>query len=399
MSQNAVIDVRGLGKMYRLRHHGQATLKSAALGLLGKSPPREDFWAVRNISFQVREGETLGIIGSNGAGKSTLLGLITGTITPTEGETTSRGRVSSLLELGAGFHPDLTGRENVFLNGSILGLKKKDIVRKFDDIVGFAELEEFIDMPVKHYSSGMFVRLGFAVAMEVDPDVLIVDEVLSVGDEKFQEKCLHRIRRFIKAGKTLLIVSHSMETIQSMCDRTLLLNRGEQVVLDKPSRAIHEYRNIGMYDEKEGVSVKEWGSREVEISGVSFRNGAGEETQRFLSGEPLRIRIGYRAKERIVKPVFGFSVTSAEGQTVFGTNTQIESFEIPVVEGEGVLELELSPLPFMRGKFFFSFSIHSDDHLTNYHRQENFHSISVTPATNEEGFVKLPVKWRIPDRD
>jgi ABC-type polysaccharide/polyol phosphate transport system ATPase subunit len=385
--------------MYRLRHHGQATLKSAALGLLGKSPPREDFWAVRNISFQVREGETLGIIGSNGAGKSTLLGLITGTITPTEGEISSRGRVSSLLELGAGFHPDLTGRENVFLNGSILGLRKKDIVRKFDDIVGFAELEEFIDMPVKHYSSGMFVRLGFSVAMEVDPDVLIVDEVLSVGDEKFQEKCLHRIRRFIKAGKTLLIVSHSMETIQSMCDRTLLLNRGEQVVLDKPGRAIHEYRNIGMYDEKEGVSVKEWGSREMEISGVSFRNGAGKETQRFLSGEPLRIRIGYRAKERIANPVFGFSVTSSEGQTVFGTNTQIESFEIPVVEGEGVLELEFSPLPFMRGKFFFSFSIHSDDHLTNYHRQENFHSISVTPATNEEGFVKLPVKWRIPDRD
>jgi len=399
MSESAVITVRGLGKMYRLRHHGQTTLKSAALGLLGKGPPRQDFWALRNIDFEVRQGETLGIIGSNGAGKSTLLGLITGTITPTEGEISSRGRVSSLLELGAGFHPDLSGRENIFLNGSILGLKKTDIRRKFDDIVGFAELEEFIDMPVKHYSSGMFVRLGFSVAMEVDPDVLIVDEVLSVGDEKFQEKCLHRIRQFIKAGKTLLIVSHSMETIQSMCDRTLLLNRGEQVVLDKPGRAIHEYRNIGMYDEKEGLSVKEWGSREVEISGVSFRNGSGEETQRFLSGEPLRISIGYRAKERIVKPVFGFSVTSAEGHTVFGTNTQIENFEIPAVEGEGELGLDLSPLPFMRGKFFFSFSIHSDDHLTNYHRQENFHSISVTPATNEEGFVKLPVKWRIPDQD
>jgi len=277
MSANAVVTVTGLGKMYRLRHHGQATLKSAALGLLGRQPPREDFWALRNISFDVRQGETLGIIGSNGAGKSTLLGLITGTITPTEGSISSRGRISSLLELGAGFHPDLTGRENIFLNGSILGLKKADIRRKFDDIVAFAELEEFIDMPVKHYSSGMFVRLGFSVAMKVEPDVLIVDEVLSVGDEKFQEKCLHHIRTFISKGNTLLIVSHSMETIQSMCDRTLLLNRGEQVVLDEPGRAIHEYRNIGMYDEKDGVSVKEWGSREVEITGISFCNGAGEE--------------------------------------------------------------------------------------------------------------------------
>jgi ABC-2 type transport system ATP-binding protein/lipopolysaccharide transport system ATP-binding protein len=396
MSANAVVTVSGLGKMYRLRHHGQATLKSAALGLLGKHPPREDFWALRNISFDVRQGETLGIIGSNGAGKSTLLGLITGTITPTEGSISSRGRISSLLELGAGFHPDLTGRENIFLNGSILGLKMADIRRKFDDIVAFAELEEFIDMPVKHYSSGMFVRLGFSVAMKVEPDVLIVDEVLSVGDEKFQEKCLHHIRTFISKGNTLLIVSHSMETIQSMCDRTLLLNRGEQVVLDEPGRAIHEYRNIGMYDEKDGVSVKEWGSREVEITGISFYNGAGEEARRYLSGEDLRITIRYRARERIVSPVFGFSVASARGETIFGTNTQIGNCTVPAVEGEGEIGLDFSPLPFMRGKLFFSFSIHSEDHLTNFHRQENVHSISVTPAGNEEGFVKLPVKWRVP---
>jgi ABC-2 type transport system ATP-binding protein/lipopolysaccharide transport system ATP-binding protein len=397
MGESPVITVRGLGKRYRLRHHGQTTFKSAALGLLGRRPPRESFWALRNISFEVRRGETLGIIGSNGAGKSTLLGLISGTITPTEGNISSQGRISSLLELGAGFHPDLSGRENIFLNGSILGLKKRDILRKFDDIVAFAELEEFIDMPVKHYSSGMFVRLGFSVAMEVEPDVLIVDEVLSVGDEKFQDKCLSRIRAFVLLGKTLLIVSHSMQTIQRMCDRTLLLNRGEQIVLDSPGRAIHEYRNIGMYDEKEGVSVKEWGSREVEITSISFRGESGKEARGFLSGQPLTVTIRYRAKERIEKPVFGFSIATAGGQVLFGSNTQIEKVAIPAVEGEGELELDLSPLPFLRGKFFFSFSIHSDDHLTNYHRLENAHHISVTPAGQEEGFARFPVRWRLPE--
>jgi len=394
MTVDAAITVRELGKKYTLRHHGQATLKSTALSLLGKRPPRKDFWALRDVSFTVRRGETLGIIGRNGAGKSTLLGVITGTITPTGGDVSTTGRISSLLELGAGFHPDLTGRENVYLNGSILGMKKKDIARRFDDIVAFAELEDFIDMPVKHYSSGMFVRLAFSIAMEVDPDILIVDEVLSVGDEKFQEKCLHRIRQFRKGGRTLLIVSHSMDTIQDMCDRSLLLSHGELVVIDTPGRVIHEYRNIGMYDEKEGLSVKEWGSREVEITGVTFHNDRGEETRRFLSSEGLSVRIAYQAKERIENPVFGFSVASAEGRTVFGSNTQIEGFPVPAVEGSGCLELVMSPLPFMRGKFFFSFSIHSGDHIENYHRLENTHSIAVTPATNEEGFVKLPLTWR-----
>lgn len=390
----SVIKVEDLGKMYYLRHHGQATLKSAVLGLLGKHPPREDFWALRNVSFRVNEGETLGIIGRNGAGKSTLLGLITGTITPTEGQVSSRGRLSSLLELGAGFHPELTGRENVYLNGSILGLKKREIAAKFDDIVAFAELEEFIDMPVKHYSSGMFVRLGFSVAMEVDPDVLIVDEVLSVGDERFQEKCLHRIRAFKGQGKSLLIVSHSMETIQNMCDRVLLLNRGEQVVIDNPGRAIHEYRNIGMYDEQDGISVKEWGSREIEVTGVTFFNDGGKETSRFLSSEGLHIRIAYRSGERIERPVFGFSVAAADGKVVFGSNTQIAGCSPEAVEGEGAMDLLLEPVPFIRGKFYFSFSIHSEDHLANYHRLENCHSISVTPAGNEEGFVALPARWR-----
>ena len=389
-----VIGIENLGKKYHLRHHGQATLKSTVLGLLGKRPAREDFWALRNVSFSLRQGETLGIIGRNGAGKSTLLGMIAGTITPTEGGVSSSGRISSLLELGAGFHPDLTGRENVFLNGSILGMKKKEIAGKFDDIVAFAELEDFIDMPVKHYSSGMFVRLGFSVAMEVAPDILIVDEVLSVGDEKFQEKCLHRIRAFKQEQNSLLIVSHSMETIQKMCDRVLLLNRGEQVVLDNPGRAIHEYRNIGMYNEQEEVSVKEWGSREVEISGVSFLNDRGEETMKFLSSDGLLIRIEYHARGRIARPVFGFSVTAADGRVVFGSNTQIEGSSPAAIDGKGAMELELSPLPFVRGKFYFSFSVHSEDHLTNYHRLENFHAIVVTPAGNEEGFVKLPARWR-----
>jgi ABC-type polysaccharide/polyol phosphate transport system ATPase subunit len=189
VSGDSAIAVENLGKRYRLLHQGQTTLKTAALRLFSREARGEEFWALRRVSFDVRAGESLGIIGRNGAGKSTLLGLIAGTITPTEGTVETNGRISSLLELGAGFHPELTGRENVFLNGSILGLRRREIARRLDAIVAFSELERFIDQPVKHYSSGMFVRLAFSVAMEVDPDILIVDEVLSVGDERFREKC------------------------------------------------------------------------------------------------------------------------------------------------------------------------------------------------------------------
>lgn len=393
MKERAAISVRGLGKLYRLRRQGHSTLKTAALRLFSRAAGRDDeFWALRRVTFDVRQGETLGIIGRNGAGKSTLLGLIAGTITPTEGAVGTSGRISSLLELGAGFHPDLTGRENVFLNGSILGLRRRDIVRRLDAIIAFSELERFIDQPVKHYSSGMFVRLAFSVAMEVDPDILIVDEVLSVGDERFREKCRVRIGEFRRRGKTFLIVSHDMDTIQTVCDRVLLLDRGETLLEDVPARAVNEYHAINAPGEGEGPAVREWGTREAEILGVDLRTDRGEDCATLGARDGFTATVRWRAARRIDDPVFGFALCDGEGKVVYGTNSAIDGCSLPPLEGEGKIAFEVEPLPFLRGRYYLSFAIHSRDHRT-YHRLDNCRCVTVAPDGEHAGTVRLAARW------
>jgi ABC-type polysaccharide/polyol phosphate transport system ATPase subunit len=392
----AAIVVSGLGKRYRLQHQGQTTLKTAALRLLSRGPRREEeFWALRAVSFEVRQGETLGIIGRNGAGKSTLLGLIAGTITPTEGDTRTNGRISSLLELGAGFHPDLTGRENIFLNGSILGLRRRDIAQRLDAIVAFSELERFIDHPVKHYSSGMFVRLAFSVAMEVDPDILILDEVLSVGDERFREKCRVRIGEFHRRGKTFLIVSHDMDTIQTICDRVLVLDRGKTVLEDVPTRAVSEYHAINALGEipSEGPAMREWGSREAVILGVSLRDARGDRVTVLRAREGFTAEVRWRATRRIVDPVFGFALCDAEGRLLYGTNTAIDGCAIPAIEGDGAIEFEVESIPLQRGRYYLTFAIHSRDHKT-FHRLDNCSAVTVTPDGEHAGTVRLAARWK-----
>jgi len=389
-----VISVRGLGKRYRIRRQGQTTLKSAALRLLRRAPVREEeFWALRDVSFEVRQGEMLGVIGRNGAGKSTLLGLIVGTITPTTGEVETTGRISSLLELGAGFHPDLTGRENVYLNGSILGLRRADIARRFDAIVAFSELERFIDVPVKHYSSGMFVRLAFSVAMEVDPDILIVDEVLSVGDERFREKCRDRIGEFRRRGKTFLIVSHEMETIQSLCDRAILLERGETVLMDRPVRAVNEYHVLNAPGPGEGPARRESGSREIEIAAVEVLDAAGRPAAAVNPREPLLVRMRWRARQPVDDPVFGFALADAEERTLYGTNTAIDGFALPRAAGEGVVELAIDSLPFLRGRYHLTVAVHDREHRV-YHRLDNAATITVLPDGEHAGAIRLSARWR-----
>lgn len=396
MAEPSAIAVTGLGKRYRLAHRGESTLKTAMLRLLSRgAPPAEEFWALRRVSFAVRRGETLGIIGRNGAGKSTLLGLIAGTITPTEGTVETTGRISSLLELGAGFHPDLTGRENVFLNGSILGLRRRDIVRRLDAIVAFSELERFIDLPVKHYSSGMFVRLAFSVAMEVDPEILIVDEVLSVGDERFREKCRVRIGEFRRRGKTFLIVSHDMDTIQTICDRVLVLDRGETVLEDVPARAVNEYHAINAPGEGEGPAVREWGTREAEILGVELRNPRGEEIATLGAREGFTASLRWRASRRIDDPVFGFALSDGEGRVLYGTNTAIDGCTVPSIAGEGTLSLEVESLPLLRGRYYLSFAIHSRDHHT-FHRLDNCRAVTVAPDGEHAGTIRLAARWHVP---
>jgi ABC-type polysaccharide/polyol phosphate transport system ATPase subunit len=391
-----IIEVRDVSKRFRLQQQrGETTIKALVVDALRGHGKRRDFWALRDVSLAVQSGETVGIIGANGAGKSTLLSLISQTSLPTSGTITTRGKISSLLELGAGFHPDLTGRENVFLYGAIMGLSHRQMEERFDKIVAFAELAEWIDEPVKHYSSGMYVRLAFSVAVEVDPDILIIDEVLAVGDASFQRKCIARIDAFKKAGKTLLVVSHDLNTIHTISDQLILMEKGKIIAAGDPDAVVAEYQWLSR-ESAQTAETKEWGTGEVKIKAARFLDPDGNETQELVRGRPLRICIDYEAPGRIEKPVFGFAIQTTSGILVYGNNTQIEEFEIPFIEGEGTIILDFGRLDLLSGAYLFSFSVHSQDHQTNYHRLDNALPITVRSERRYEGVCHMPVLWSIP---
>src|SRR5258708_2951778 len=247
------VDVRDVSKRFRLAHGQYKTVKERLIHG-GRRKSTEDFWALDGVSLTVKEGETVGILGRNGSGKSTLLKCICGVLQPTSGEVAVRGKLAGLLELGAGFQQDLTGRENIYLNGSLMGMSKRDVERVFDPIGDFSELEEFIDGPVKFYSSGMYVRLGFAVAVNMDPDVLVIDEVLAVGDERFQRKCIGRVKEFQREGRTILLVTHSADTVRSICDRGVVLSHGNLVGEGEPGEATRIFRE-GLMAEGAGMAI------------------------------------------------------------------------------------------------------------------------------------------------
>jgi ABC-type polysaccharide/polyol phosphate transport system ATPase subunit len=349
---------------------------------------------MKDVSFSVRKGETLGVIGANGAGKSTMLSLICGTMEPTSGSIEASGKISALLELGAGFHPDLSGRENIYLYGSIMGLSKSEIARKFDRIVEFAELSEYIDQPVKHYSSGMYVRLGFSVAVEVDPEILLIDEVLAVGDEVFQRKCIKKIQDFKERGKTMLVISHDLATIQSISDRIVVLDKGRVVSIGEPEAMVSGYRSRSR-QKVTGDMGREWGVGGITITDVCFTDENGNKADTFRWGSPLLARIKYEASERIEDPVFGFAIADDTGNIVYGNNTQIEGVKIPFVEGAGELGLRLANLPMSSGTYLFSFSVHSSDHKTNYHRIDNRFPIAVHADKQFEGVCYIDSGWSV----
>lgn len=385
------IEAQNLGKAYRVQGMAPPTLFGTVARLI-QGQPLERFWALRNVNFSIPKGRTVGVIGPNGSGKSSMLGLIAGTITPTEGGIHANGRISSLLELGAGFHPDLSGRENVYLNAAILGIPREDVDRRFDYIVDFAGLREFIDMPVKHYSSGMYVRLGFSVAIETNPDILLIDEVLAVGDMAFQMKCLDRIRQFQKQGKTLLIVTHALETVEEFCDEVLLIHEGKKIMEGEPSKVVFSYLKsymvrIGM------LNVEEHGTREAEMTKIVMRDEDENECTQFDTGGSMLVDVHYRTERRIEKPVFGFNIKSGNGFYVFGSNTQIEHMPLDFIEGEGLMRLRISPLNLKAGNFFLSLSIHSWDHSVQYHRQEDWHPFAVRDVSGTVGVFVIPHVW------
>ena len=365
----------------------------------------ETFWALQDISFTIDQGETVGLIGPNGAGKSTILKLIAQILEPTSGQIRVDGRVGALLELGAGFHPDLTGRENIYLNGSVLGLGRSDIQRKLDDIIAFADIDQFIDVPVKHYSSGMYVRLGFAVAVHTDPDILLVDEVLSVGDLAFQQKCLDRIHQLQRNGTSILLVSHGLDVVRKMCHRALWIQDAQLAAIGDTDAVIGAYLSHIQQTSAQvaehiqyiptGQYGQRWGSQEAQITEVAFYNGSDTPKKSFLWGEQLRVRIHYVAHERIPNPTFGVAIYNENGDNLVGPNSADSGYTIEAIEGQGEVNYIVA-LPFKPGNYEFTAaiydrnSVHPFDH---HHRMYTFRILAPPDLRPPEGLVQLPCRW------
>jgi ABC-type polysaccharide/polyol phosphate transport system ATPase subunit len=392
--------------------HRFKTFKSAIVkGDFFKSlRPDELVSALDNVSFDVEKGTTFGVIGENGSGKSTLLKVITGIAKPTCGSVSVDGKVSALIELGAGFHPEISGRENIFINGIMLGLSKKEITEKFDDIVRFAELEEFIDAPVKTYSSGMHMRLGFSVAINVNPDILLIDEVLAVGDASFVPKCLDRIDDFRRRKKTILFVSHDLSTVEKICDRVIWLKHGKIQTMGEPKRVVDAYLQDVVEKQEEDferrqqeVEVEEsfeeerrenrWGKREIEIKKVRLKGLDGIEKHVYSPDEGMVIEMDVMAYSQIKDFVFGIAINNTKGICCYGTNTELEEFAALFIEGEGQVVFRIDKLGLINGTYYLDVAIHKKDgYPYDYHR--NLYSFMVSSPKKDVGILRPKHSWQ-----
>lgn len=403
----SAIVARDLGKAYQLYRKPVHRLWDL---FLPGGPRYTEFWAVRNVYLDIPRGSTVGIIGQNGAGKSSLLKLLTGVSAPTTGEVTVSGRIASLLELGAGFHPDFSGRENIYLNCSILGMTDAEIDERYDSIVEFSELGDFIERPVKTYSSGMYVRLGFSVASSVDPDILIIDEALSVGDEHFKGKCTNRLNEFAEQGKTTIFVSHDMGAVKSMCQWVVLMDQGEVVEQGTPDRVADEYLKRSHERGNKRLSTlnratseyPRWGTGEIETLQIELF-GEGEEAKHvFQPGEPFRIRIPFRCHEQQGEPVFGVGFYRSDGTYVNGSNHLWRDNPIQL-EGlkageEGHIEMTFPSLPLLEGQYYITTFVydHSKPAPVAIDHREHAVTFEVIDASRKQhGMLFLPSVWEL----
>jgi lipopolysaccharide transport system ATP-binding protein len=389
----------GVWKKFRRgeRHDSLRDLIPAAFGAMlrrrvGEELGAEEFWAVRDVSFEVRPGEALGIMGPNGAGKSTILKLLTRILRPTRGSCEIRGRAGALIEIAAGFHPDLTGRENVFLQGAIMGMRQADIARKFDAIVDFAGIGDFIDTQVKRYSSGMNARLGFAIAAHLDPDVMIIDEVLSVGDAGYQEKCVRRMHEQIKSGVPLVFVSHNLPAILELCTRAIVIDHGSVLFDGDPSTAVQTYRRATWT--RDAAAEAAWANSPVRITGVELLQGEQASLGVFQTGDELTVRIRYVAKERVARPHFAVDVYRAEGLYCYGTGTFLENGN-GEVEGPGQIDLVFPRLPLLPGCYAVSVGIVKRDGHGVYDFHDKAYPFSIASGIRDLGLVYLEHEWRL----
>ncbi len=416
---NPAITIENLGKKYTIGHqrvdgdglrHAMEGAMRAPLAWLRSRRQRKrqqvDFWALKDVSFEIKKGEVVGIIGRNGAGKSTLLKILSRITVPTEGRICIDGRIASLLEVGTGFHQELTGRENIFLNGAILGMTRAEIIRRFDEIVEFSEIEEFLDTPVKRYSSGMYVRLAFAVAAHLEPEILIVDEVLAVGDAAFQKKCLGKMGSFAQSGKTVLFVSHNMEAVRGLCQRCVWLKDGRLHKDGKADEIIEAYFN-GMSNEMSlSCANPDYG---LTIQKVMLKNDRGEESSQFRPGDALIVEIVYNAQRRIEKPIIALGVQGING-SCFTSNMLLDGHRPDSLEGAGQITCTFKSIPLLPQSYTVKMIVRAsnvNDLIINYQEVACF---SVVGDLADYGYkgefltwalrstpVVVPYEWRLPD--
>jgi len=404
------LKLSGLSKMYKIYDGPRARVKEFLS--LGRSTCHREFWALRDVSFEVPKGQCIGIIGKNGAGKSTLLKLLTGVTRPTSGSVEAKGRVSALLELGAGFHPEFTGRDNVYMNAALMGMDKAFIDERFPDIASFAELGEFMEMPIKFYSSGMIVRLGFSVAINIDPEVLIIDEALAVGDIGFQRKCMKRMRDFRRAGVTIALVTHSLSDLGGFCDRVVMLKDGKVALDSDPDTVIERYRKEMQSEEiAEEPGSKRWNPLRqdvrtahnlggVTITGVDFIDGEGKLTDTAKTGGSLTVRIRYKADIKVKNPLFRVEFFRSDGLFLSGSNTYRHNIDVGELSGEGAVEVEFPNFTLLQGRFFVSAEISPDEYASSeanvsYDKHDMAYELTVVSGREHGGgLVYNQAIWR-----
>ena len=403
-----VIDVRNVKKKFRVYRDRGNTLKERLL-FAGRRK-HEDHWVLKGITFQVKKGEAVGLIGENGCGKSTTLKMLTKILYPDGGTIAMKGRVSSLIELGAGFHPDLSGRENIYTNASIFGLSQHEIDSRLDEIIAFSELEEFIDDPVRTYSSGMYMRLAFAVAINVDADILLIDEILAVGDAAFQAKCFARLQEIKGKGTTIVIVSHAMAQLEQICERSIWIEDGV-IRMDGAPRDVHphymewmsrknqekriEERADRKIEEKdEAGNVRRWGSGEARMTRVTVLDAAGKERTAYSPWEPFTIHIEYTAERELKDAVIGLALYRGDGTLVYGTNTLIDTAK-PVALGKaGTIDLKVDGLAVANGGYTVDLAIHRPDGF-NYDFWRDICVVDIADKVQTSGGIALSHRWEI----
>ncbi|MBM3702186.1 MAG: ABC transporter ATP-binding protein [Actinobacteria bacterium] len=429
---NIAVDIKSVSKMYRIYHEKIPSLKNTIL--TRKRTTYEEFLALDNVSFAVNNGQTFGIIGPNGSGKSTLLKLMAKIFLPTCGEVIVNGSLSALLELGAGFHPDLTGRENIYINSAILGMRKREVDKRFDQIVRFSELEKFIDTPVKNYSSGMYMRLGFSIAINVNPDILLVDEVLAVGDQSFQAKCYKAIYDIMKRGKTIIIVSHDLETISDLCSRAAFLKEGKIVDLGNPIRVVSQYRayveelekkraedqqreerkkifktviesNIKVVDGEDieklsrldsEQAIKRFGSGDAMVTDIRLLDENENKLDYCKYGDEVKIALDIKFNRKVEGPIFGIRITDIKDNIVYGTNTRTNNLKTEVYDKDESLRVEFAfKVTIIGGNYYVTPAVGYKDSKTYCDWVNNMLTINVLKNEKAEGIANLNSKITI----